>query len=127
MAEDDAEVRVGVVHQLQSLGYDVSEAPDGSAALAKLEAGSPPYDLLLTDVIMPGAMNGKALADETARRWPETKIVFMSGYTEDAIVHHGRLDSGVLLLSKPFGKRDLAAIVRRALDGTGGSGRKAAP
>ena len=127
VAEDDAEVRVGVVHQLQSLGYDVSEAPDGSAALAKLEAGSPPYDLLLTDVIMPGAMNGKALADETARRWPETKIVFMSGYTEDAIVHHGRLDSGVLLLSKPFGKRDLAAIVRRALDGTGGSGRKAAP
>jgi CheY-like chemotaxis protein len=117
VAEDNAEVRDGVVSQLQSLGYDVSEAPDGSTALGMLEAASQPYDLLLTDVIMPGTMNGKALADESARRWPGTKIVFMSGYTEDAVIHHGRLDAGVMLLNKPFGKRDLAAIVRRALDG----------
>ena len=117
VAEDNAEVRDGVMSQLKSLGYDVSEAPDGSAALGKLEAALQPYDLLLTDVIMPGAMNGKALADEAARRWPRTKIVFMSGYTEDAVIHHGRLDVGVMLLNKPFGKRELAAIVRRALDG----------
>ncbi|MDI1287975.1 MAG: PAS domain S-box protein [Reyranella sp.] len=119
VAEDDADVRSGVVRQLRSLGYDVSEAADGSAALAALEAGLLPYDLLLTDVIMPGPMNGKALADEAALRWPGTKIVFMSGYTEDAISYNGRLQSGVLLLTKPFSKRDLAAMIRRALDGTG--------
>jgi PAS domain S-box-containing protein len=117
VAEDNDEVRDGVVRQLRSLGYDVSEAPDGSAALAALEAVSRPYDLLLTDVIMPGAVNGKVLAEEAARRWPATKIVFMSGYTENTIVRDGRLDPGLLLLEKPFAKRDLAAIVRRALDG----------
>ena len=119
VAEDNDDVREGVVRQLQSLGYDVSEAPDASVALGKLETAPQPYDLLLTDVIMPGPMNGKGLADETARRWPATKVVFMSGYTEDAIIHQGRVDSGVLLLNKPFAKRDLAAIVRRALDGAG--------
>ena len=117
VAEDNDDVREGVVAQLQSLGYDVSEAPDGGAALAKLETASQPYDLLLTDVIMPGAMNGKALADESGRRWPGTKVVFMSGHTENAIIRDGRVDAGVLLLNKPFAKRDLAAIVRRALDG----------
>ena len=117
VAEYDADVRAGVVRQLRSLGYDVSEAADGSAAIAALEAGLLPYDLLLTDVVMPGALNGKALADETERRWPGTKIVFMSGYTEDAISYNGRLESGVLLLTKPFSKRDLAATIRRALDG----------
>ncbi len=122
VVEDNDDVRDGVVRQLQSLGYDVSEAASGSAALGALEAAPQPYDLLLTDVIMPGATNGKALADESARRWPGTKIVFMSGYTEDAVIHHGRLDAGVMLLNKPFGKRDLAAIVRRALDGPGSAG-----
>jgi len=109
------------VSQLQSLGYDVMEAADGSAALVKLEAASPPYDLLLTDVVMPGPMNGKALADESARRWPGTKIVFMSGHTENAIIRDGRVDAGILLLNKPFAKRDLAAIIRRALDGADAS------
>ena len=127
VAEDNDEVREGVVSQLQSLGYDVSDAPDGSAALGKLEAASQPYDLLLTDIIMPGPMNGKVLADETARRWPETRIVFMSGYTENTIIREGRLDSDILLLNKPFAKRDLAAIIRQALDGTEGSGRTAPP
>jgi CheY-like chemotaxis protein len=115
--EDDPKVRAIVVGQLQSLGYAVTEASDGPAALAALEAASQPFDLLLTDVIMPGPMNGKALADEVVRRWPKTRVVFMSGYTEDAVVHHGRLDAGVLLLSKPFRKNDLAQILRQALDG----------
>ena len=66
-----------------------SRRPMARPALAAFEAASPPYDLLLTDVVMPGPMNGKALADEVARRWPQTKVVFMSGYTENAIVHHG--------------------------------------
>ncbi len=126
VVEDNDEVRDGVVRQLQSLGYDVSDAADGPAALGRLEAATQAYDLLLTDIIMPGAMNGKALADEAARRWPATRIVFMSGYTENAIIRHGRVESGVLLLEKPFAKRDLAAIVRRALDGTASPGRPAA-
>lgn len=115
--EDDSKVRAVVVGQLRSLGYVVAEASDGPAALAALEAASQPFDLLLTDVIMPGPMNGKALADEVVRRWPKTRVVFMSGYTEDAVVHHGRLDAGVVLLSKPFRKNDLAQILRQALDG----------
>jgi PAS domain S-box-containing protein len=119
VAEDDTDVRAGLVRQLQSLGYDVSEGADGSAALAKLEGSSQPFDLLLTDVIMPGPINGKALADQAARRWPGMKTVFMSGYTEDAMSDNGRLEAGVLLLTKPFGKRDLAAMIRQALDGPG--------
>jgi PAS domain S-box-containing protein len=115
VAEDDVRVRAVVVHQLKTLGYAVVEASDGLSALAALEADSPPFDLLLTDVIMPGPMNGKALADEVARRWPAVRIVFMSGYTETAVVHHGRLDPGVLLLNKPFRKADLAQMLRQAL------------
>ena len=119
VAEDDSQVRASVVHQLESLGYTVEEAADGAAALAAAESASQPYDLLLADVIMPGALNGKALADEVTRRWPKTKVVFMSGYTHDAIVHQGRLDAGVLLLSKPFRRSDLAQIIRQALDDPG--------
>jgi CheY-like chemotaxis protein len=72
-----------------------------------------PYDLLLTDVMMPGSLNGKELAEAVLARWPATKVVFMSGYSKDAIVHDGRLDEGTLLLSKPFRKKDLAQIVRQ--------------
>jgi DNA-binding response OmpR family regulator len=67
---------------------------------------------------MPGPLNGKALADIVARRWPKTKIVFMSGYSDEVITHHGRLDAGVRLLSKPFRKTELAAVIRQVLDGT---------
>ena len=116
VVEDDAPVRASVVRQLASLGYEVAEAVDGASGLAAFESATRPYDLLLTDVIMPGPLNGRALADEVARRWPKTPVVFMSGYTEDAIIHHGRLDAGVLLLSKPFRKRDLALIVKSAID-----------
>jgi CheY-like chemotaxis protein len=116
VVEDDLQVRAAVVGQVKSLGYAVTEAVDGTAGLAAFEAASPPYDLLLTDVIMPGAMNGKALADEVKRRWPKTKLVFMSGYTREVIVHEGRLDERVLLLSKPFQRKELAQILREALD-----------
>jgi CheY-like chemotaxis protein len=116
VAEDNAQVRESVVEQLRSLGYDVTEAVDGASALVRFSENLWPYDLLLTDVIMPGPLNGKALADEVARRWPEVRIVFMSGYTEDAIIHQGRLDPGVRLLPKPFRKAELARAVREALD-----------
>jgi PAS domain S-box-containing protein len=114
--EDDPQVRDGVVEQLRSLGYTVFEANSGEAALAMLVAADAPFDLLLTDVVMPGRLGGKGLADEVARRWPQMAIVFMSGYSEDAITHEGRLDPGVRLLTKPFRKHDLATMVRKALD-----------
>jgi CheY-like chemotaxis protein len=119
VVEDDPRVRANVVDQLQSLGYAVSEASDGVTGLAAFEAASQPYALVLTDIVMPGPMNGRLFADELMRRWPKTKFVFMSGYTEDAIIRHGRLDPGVLLLTKPFHKSDLAQILRQALDDTG--------
>ena len=123
VVEDDAQVRASVVRQLQRLGYTVSQAPDGAVAVAAFEAATQPYDLLLTDVIMPGPLNGKALADEVARRWPETRVLFMSGYSEDVITHHGRLNAGVRLLSKPFRMTDLATTIREAFDEQGGGGR----
>ena len=72
--------------------------------------------LLLTDVGLPGAMNGRQLADEAQRRKADLKVLFMSGYARNAIVHHGRLDPGVELIVKPFTHAGLAAKVRRVLD-----------
>ena len=88
--------------------------------IAACEAAAAPYDLLLTDVVMPGRMNGRAFADEVARRWPKTRVIFVSGYAENAVLHAGKADDGVLLLSKPFRKKELAEIVRRALGGAAG-------
>lgn len=116
VAEDEPQVRASVVRQLRSLGYTVAEAPDGAAGVAAFEAASPPFDLLLSDVVMPGPLSGKLLAAEIARRWPAVKIVFMSGFTEISSVRHERLNEGALLLSKPFRKVDLARMIRLALD-----------
>ena len=116
VVEDEPQVRASVVQQLQSLGYAVTEASDGTAGIVAFEAAREPFDLLLTDVVMPGPLSGKLLADEAARRWPGTPVVFMSGFTETSSVRHGRLDEGAVLLSKPFRKADLAHIVRQALD-----------
>ncbi|MCX7361907.1 MAG: ATP-binding protein [Alphaproteobacteria bacterium] len=120
VVEDDGHVRGGVVPQLESLGYAVSEAANGAAGIAAFESEARPFDVLLTDVVMPGRMTGRVLAGEVTRRWPATKVVFMSGYTESAVVHQGQLDPGVLLLSKPFRKADLAQMIRRAIEGTDG-------
>jgi signal transduction histidine kinase len=120
VVEDEPLVRASILMQLRSLGYVVSDAPDGAAGLAAFASASQPYDLLLTDVVMPGPLSAKDLADEVARLRPTTKIIFMSGYAENSIVQHGRLDAGVVLLSKPFRKRDLAQIIRQVLDGTAG-------
>lgn len=116
VVEDEPRVRAAVVAQLHSLGYVVTAVADGAAGLAACQAAKRPYDLLLTDVVMPG-ITGKALADEVARRWPGTVILFMSGYSRDTIVHDGRLDPGAKLVAKPFRKADLASAVRNALDG----------
>jgi PAS domain S-box-containing protein len=117
VVEDEPQVRDNVVRQLRGLGYVVFEASDGAAGVAAFEAALLPYDLLLSDVVMPGPISGKLLAAEVARRWPRTKIVFMSGFTEISSVRHGRLDEGARLLNKPFRKVDLARMIRGALDG----------
>jgi PAS domain S-box-containing protein len=119
VVEDDDDVRASVVTQLTSLGYTIVQASDGASAIAAFETTRLPFDLLLTDVIMPGAMNGPMLADEVTRRWPSTKVVFMSGYTENAMGRQGQLEEGTLLISKPFHKRDLAQILRQALGSDG--------
>jgi CheY-like chemotaxis protein len=101
---------------LHSLGYATLKAANGTEALALIEVGHP-FDLLFTDVILPGAMNGRQLADEIVRRRPGSKVLFTSGYNENAIIHHGRLDPGVLLLAKPYRKSDMAGMIRTALGG----------
>jgi CheY-like chemotaxis protein len=116
VVEDDRLVRGYVLAQLHSLGYVTLEAANAAEALAIVAAGKP-FDLLFTDVIMPGRMNGRQLADEVQRARPGLKVVYTSGYTENAIIHQGRLDSGVLLLAKPYRKFDLARILRKALEG----------
>jgi CheY-like chemotaxis protein len=116
VVEDDAIVRNFVVTQLHSLGYKTLTAANGKIALAQLDDGAV-FDLLLTDVIMPGGINGRQLADTVNLRRPAVKVLYTSGYTENAIVHHGRLDAGVLLLAKPYRRSDLARMVRTALDG----------
>ncbi|MBI5265334.1 MAG: MASE4 domain-containing protein [Bradyrhizobium sp.] len=114
VVEDDALVRQYVMAQILSLGYTALEAADATEALNIIDGGAD-VDLLFTDVIMPGPMNGRQLADEALKRRPALKTLFTSGYTENAIVHYGRLDSGVLLLAKPYRKSELARMIRVAL------------
>jgi PAS domain S-box-containing protein len=118
VVEDDAMVRNFVVTQLQSLGYKTISASDGRAAMAIVEQGEA-FDLLFTDVIMPGGMSGRALAEAVGRHRPNLKVLYTSGYTDSAVVHHGRLDEGLLLLTKPYRKPQLAEMVRQALGGAG--------
>jgi CheY-like chemotaxis protein len=116
VVEDDALVRTSVIAQIKGLGYHTLAAANAAEALAFADSGAP-FDLLFTDVIMPGKLNGRQLADEMAKRRSPLKVLFTSGYTENAIIHHGRLDPGVLLLAKPYRKSDLARMIRKALDG----------
>jgi CheY-like chemotaxis protein len=115
LVEDDEDLRVLAVEMLRDLGYEVIDAPDGDAALELIETATH-LDLILTDVVLPGGMNGRALAEEVRRRIPEIRILYMSGYTKNAIIHHGRLDKDAVLLQKPFRKQDLAQMVRSVLD-----------
>ena len=118
VVEDEDAVRAIVGEQLRGLGYDVQLAGDADQALALLRGRR--FDLVLTDVVMPGRLNGKDLADEVERSWPGTRVVFMSGYSENVLLNDGWLDSDVMLLAKPHQKSDLARIIRSALSGGGG-------
>jgi|GEM_PF-2422126 len=119
MVEDDDLVRSHVESQLGALGYRVLAARDGPEALEVLRR-NPDVDLLFTDIVMPGGMNGRRLAEEARRRCPALKVLFTSGYTDNAIVHHGNLDPGIELLSKPYTRERLATRLRAVLDGPSG-------
>jgi signal transduction histidine kinase/ActR/RegA family two-component response regulator len=119
VVEDDEEVRLYIADLLRGLRYQVIEAADATAALAHLERGSGHIDLLLTDVVLPG-MNGRRLADEVVARANGIKVLFMTGYSRNAIVHHGRLDPRVEMIQKPFTEAALAARIRDVLDQASG-------
>jgi CheY-like chemotaxis protein len=114
LVEDDPLVRRHADGLLRELGYTVIAASNGPEAMTVLEKEGA-IDLLFTDVVMPGGMGGRQLADKAASLRPGLKILFSSGYTENAIVHHGRLDPGVHLLRKPYRRRDLALKLRQIL------------
>jgi signal transduction histidine kinase/CheY-like chemotaxis protein len=114
VVEDDDLVRTFVVGQIQSLGYVALSAVNADAALVIINSAQT-IDLLLTDMIMPGSMNGRQLSDAARRRRPSLRVLFTSGYTENTVIHYGRLDAGVLLLAKPYRKSDLARMIRAAL------------
>ncbi len=114
LVEDDDLVRQCVSDQLALLGYHVMEARNGPEALSLLQTGVQ-VDLLFTDIVMPGGMTGRQLAEDARQLRPDLQVLFTSGYTEDAFGNHDRLDPGVRLLSKPYRQADLARAIRKAL------------
>jgi PAS domain S-box-containing protein len=114
VVEDDEEVRGTVVELLSELGYGILTAKDAQSALAIVQSGAP-IDLLFTDVVMPGSLRSPELARQTRERLPSVAVLFTSGYTDNAIVHAGRLDPGVELLSKPYTREALARKIRHVL------------
>jgi DNA-binding response OmpR family regulator len=123
VVEDEKAVRTLVARVLSSLGYEVTTACSGDEARTLLADGDAYFDLLLTDVILPGGLQGNDLAREAKTLRPDMPVLFMSGYTRDAIVHSGRLDAGVNYLEKPFTPDSLCTKVREVLDSSG-VGRK---
>jgi two-component system, NtrC family, sensor kinase len=113
VVEDDPDVRTYVVDALRDLGYRVQHASSGEDAL-KSGDGQGGIDLLLTDVVLPG-INGRKLAEELTRRQPSLKVIYMTGYSRNAIIHQGRLDAGLEMLQKPLTSRDLARTVGKVL------------
>jgi CheY-like chemotaxis protein len=114
VVEDDDEVRDTVVELLTDLGYRVLEARDAQSALVIIEGGAA-IDVLFTDVVMPGPVRSPELARQARARLPKVAVLFTSGYTDNAIVHGGRLDQGIDLLSKPYTREALARKIRQVL------------
>jgi PAS domain S-box-containing protein len=117
VVEDDEPLRAFTVEALRDLGYRVLDARNSETALDVL-AREPTVDLLFTDVVIPGGMNGRQLAEEAVRRKAGLKVLFTTGYTRNAIIHHGRLDPDVNLLGKPYSPSDLGNKIRSVLDKT---------
>jgi PAS domain S-box-containing protein len=114
VVEDDLHVQATVVDMLRGLGYSVLRANDARSAMAIVNSGVP-IDLLFTDVVMPGELRSPDLARQAKALLPNLAVLFTSGYTQNAIVHGGRLDAGVELLSKPYRREDLARKLRHLL------------
>ncbi|MGU3496884.1 response regulator [Xanthobacteraceae bacterium A53D] len=114
VVEDDAEVRETVMEMLSDLGYRVLKAVDAASALTVIDSGVP-IDILFTDVVMPGTLKSPELARKARERQPGIAVLFTSGYTENSIVHGGKLDAGVELLSKPYTREALARKFRHVL------------
>jgi CheY-like chemotaxis protein len=115
VVEDEPAVREIAVAILRDLGYRVLEAGDGEEGLRVFGAHRGTVDLLLTDVVLPGKLRGRELAERITAIRPEVSVLYMSGYTENSIVHNGRLDDGVQLMSKPFQREQLARKVAELL------------
>jgi PAS domain S-box-containing protein len=113
--EDDSSVRANLVTQLESLGYTAMTASNAAEALAIADGGAE-FDLLFTDIVMPGKMNGKQLAERMRLRWPSLKVLLTSGYTDHTIVRDGRLVPDLFFLPKPYRRPQLARMLRRCLD-----------
>jgi len=116
VAEDEASVRKLAVRMLRQLGYTVLEVLDGLEAITVASQHPDRIHLLLTDVVMPNC-GGKVAAERIRRDRPDLRVLYMSGYTDNAIVHHGVLDTDTQFLPKPFPLDDLARRVREVLDG----------
>jgi CheY-like chemotaxis protein len=119
VVEDDGDLRAYITEILRGLGYRVRAVPDAAAALFVLQEAHRRVDLLLTDVVMPGR-NGRELGREAQSLRPGLPVLYMTGYSRNAVVHHGRLDEGVEVLQKPIGQHALASRVRDILDRTKG-------
>ncbi|HVU20020.1 MAG TPA: CHASE3 domain-containing protein [Rhizomicrobium sp.] len=120
VVEDDESVRSAVVDMVSELGYKVLKADNADQALTILSSGVR-IDLLFTDVVMPGAINARELARRACELHPHISVLYTSGYTRNAIVHNGKLDDDVFLLSKPYRRDELASKLRRLLDKRPGS------
>ncbi|MBI1180317.1 MAG: PAS domain S-box protein [Alphaproteobacteria bacterium] len=115
VVEDDPAVRRSAVDMVAGLGYRALQAEDGKSALAILRSGAP-VNVLFTDIVMPGPMNGRELSLAAEALMPGIAVLFTSGYTENAIIHNGQLDDGILLLSKPYNRQEMAIKLRMAID-----------
>ena len=123
LAEDEAGVRAMTSYILSGCGYQVLEAADGEEAMRLADAHDGPIHLLITDVVMPG-MGGRTVAERVARRHPNVRVLFMSGYTDDAVLRHGVFREEMNFLQKPFSPAALAFKVREVLDTPGETVRR---